>query len=195
MRTPKERIIFDNISREFNGYSREDAIESLEEQEIFNPSKQAIYDELYELEELDWLDEKARFEELFDGSLFLVVGTCGLWNGNFVAGKVISTWNELMQGFKDCDYFKFWDENGHLYISGAHHDGINTFEMKQLTEKGSSMWKNWEYGLCTRKINRLSEREIHEKLFTTNAYSKIPHFAHRFYGCPKVENIYEKEVC
>lgn len=195
MKTPKERIIFNNLTEDHNGNTREVAIESLELNNIFNPSEQDILDEQYDLEELDWLEEKARFEELFDGSLFLVVGTCGLWNGNFAAGKVISTWNELMQGFKDCDYFKFWDENGHLYLSGAHHDGINTFEMKQLTEKGSSMWKNWEYGLCTRKINELSLREIHQKLFTTNAYSKIPHFAHRFYGCPKVENIYEKEVC
>ena len=40
----------------------------------------------------------------------------------------------------DCEIQKVWDENGTLYLAGAHHDGRVSVEMRQLTDEGERLW-------------------------------------------------------
>lgn len=42
--------------------------------------------------------------------------------------------------FADCEIQKVWDENGTLYLAGAHHDGRVSIEMRQLTDEGERLW-------------------------------------------------------
>ena len=42
--------------------------------------------------------------------------------------------------FADCEIQKVWDENGTLYLAGAHHDGRVSVEMRQLTDEGERLW-------------------------------------------------------
>ncbi|QGM92001.1 hypothetical protein GIR35_12395 [Enterococcus faecalis] len=39
---------------------------------------------------------------------------------------------------------KVWDENGHLFIRGTHHDGSVTVEIRQLTDDGAAAFENIE---------------------------------------------------
>lgn len=42
--------------------------------------------------------------------------------------------------FSDCEIDGIWDENGSLFVTGAHHDGRACVEMRQLTDKGEELY-------------------------------------------------------
>lgn len=46
---------------------------------------------------------------------------------------------------RDCEIQKVWDENGTLYLAGAHHDGRVSVEMRQLTDEGERLWGQLDY--------------------------------------------------
>lgn len=187
MRKAVERIIFDNsnVSDMFDE-TKQYLIDEGDEY----PSDDQVWDEINFTVETCWDDVKRELEKVFDGKRnFLAVGTCGLWNGTFAGGFTFDNLNRLMNiALKDCDYFKFWDENGHLFLQGWHHDGTNIVEIRELTDRGYNKLCKWEYDYS----NHTSEKEIHRKLFTDSHYSKLIHYSHKVYGCPKVE--YEKKV-
>ena len=179
MPKPKERIIYDNY--DIDVY-REEAIENLNINNIVNPTEDQIYDEMYEISNEDWELEKVNLEKEFNSGDFLAIGTCGRWDGNRAGGFVFSNFNELMSRLKDCDYFKFWDENGHFFINATHHDGTHYLEIKRLTEKGKTRYDNWNYGW-----GKEIEREIHQKLWNDSHYTKLINYAAKYFGCPKRE--------
>lgn len=178
MRKPKERIIYDN----YNGYDFDDIKSEMDGE----PNDQEVWDEIYELQQLDWDDEKSRLDEVFNDwkGRFIAVGTCGLWHGNYKGGFLFKDFDDLArQLFKDCEYFKFWDENGHLYVECSHHDGTHSVEIKQLTDKGEEYYDNWDYNWNDKR----KDSYVYEKLFTDSHYSHLIHFANRMYGVPKIE--------
>ena len=181
MKKPKQRIIYDNY--DILEKYEEEARYNLNERDIKDPSDDEIYNECWELNQWEWEEEEQRLEDVFNGSdKFLAVGTCGRWDGNFAGGFIFSTLNELMSHFKDCDYKKIWDENGHFYMKGSHHDGTDSVEIKRLTDKGCSYYENWEYGSDNR-----TERQVHEKLFNNSHYSNLINYMHNAYGCKRRE--------
>lgn len=46
--------------------------------------------------------------------------------------------------FADCEIDEIWDENGSLFVTGAHHDGRACVEMRQLTDKGEELYSEFE---------------------------------------------------
>ena len=182
MKKPKERIIYENYDI-FNDDMIEAAKENLEANNV-EATEENINNEIYEMNQDDWNLEKERMEEVFNsGNKFLAVGTCARWNGNFAGGFVFASFNELMSYLRDCDYFKFWDENGHFYVNATHHDGTHSLEIKQVTDRGRNYYENWEY----KWEDFRTEQEIHKKIFADSHYSKLINFANIFYGCPKRE--------
>ena len=137
-----------------------------------------LWDEVSFLQEIYWDDERAMMQDFFDGKTLLVCGSLGLWDGRFAAGKVIS-YQDLWKCWEDCDYIQIYDEGGHFYITGIHHDGRNCFEVKLLTEKGVEYYDRWENNW---NDNR-SEQEIHEALWKNSKYTHIPHYAREVFGC------------
>lgn len=101
---------------------------------------------------------------------FILCGTCGRWNGRYNGGCFVNNFDDLYKFWKDCDYIKVYDENGHLYMKATHHDGTNYAELKELTNKGV------EY-----KVKHYwdSDEETHNVIFNNNFYSKLPHYAHK----------------
>ena len=47
--------------------------------------------------------------------------------------------------FADCEIDGIWDENGSLFLTGAHHDGRVLVEMRQLTDKGGSLSSDFQF--------------------------------------------------
>lgn len=102
--------------------------------------------------------------------------------------------------FADCEIQKVWDENGTLYLAGAHHDGRVSVEMRQLTDEGESLWGQLDYedylpleGLTAMgKHYELGDenRFVHD-LYNSPELCAAPRYAEQSFGCPSEE--YEKE--
>lgn len=187
LREPVQRIIYDNYylwDDENVAYAKED----LEDEGNNNPTEEDIWEKISDIDASNYDDEMERLEEFFDdGSTWILRGTSGRWDGTYEAGIIftdfVSTFRKAIQ---DCDYIKLYDENGHFYLMCSHHDGTNHYEIKKLTEKGVKYLENWEEDWDDKR----TERYIHDMIM--KKYSVLPHFAHKVYGCPKVQ--WKKEV-
>lgn len=137
-----------------------------------------VWDELYSQSEWEWEDFKADFGSFLKKSYygFLLVGTCGCWDGTFKGGNFVNNFDDLYNFWDGCRDIKVWDDGGHLYIKATHHDGTNYAELKELTCRGSNYADNH---YCD------SDRDVHEKLWNSNFYTKLPHYANKVWGCKK----------
>lgn len=101
---------------------------------------------------------------------------------------------------RDCEIQKVWDENGTLYLAGAHHDGRVSVEMRQLTDAGEHLWGQLDYedylpleGLTAMgKHYELGDenRFVHD-LYNSPELCAAPRYVEQSFGCPSEE--YEKE--
>ena len=179
MKLPKERIIFNNYDP-YEIYPDEELREMAvecgwvdEDEEITNEMVMQWRDE--EMES-DWEDAKESLIDYFGSKTVGFFGEIGLWHGVYKAGKIGDFYDLFCKAVADCDYWKFYDINGHLYLTCSHHDGTNCFEIKQLTKNGRVYLNNWLYGDDNR-----TEIHVHDQIF--KRYSKLPRFAQNVYGC------------
>ena len=128
-------------------------------------SDEAIDNYIYQQNDQEFEDFRRYMEYLMNGkNQMLAKGSVGRWDGSYEGGKIINTFRELLDLLKDCDYIKFEDENGHLYVTGSHHDGSIYIEVKELTKKGEEYADNHWYD---------SDRDVHTKLFNSSNYSRL----------------------
>ena len=132
-----------------------------------------VYHEMEEERRREWDDFKADMEYVFNKDSYLLTGTCGRWNGPAQGGKFIHSLDDLLECIKHLDYVKFYDENGHFFIKGYHHDGSDSYEMKKLTKKG--------YEFADRNYFA-HDRMLHTTIMRNNFYSALPRIAERLYG-------------
>lgn len=95
------------------------------------------------------------FVNPYGGNHILVSGSVGRWNGTSTGIAVYKDFDAATdcspsrfgQGnvFADCEIQKVWDENGTLYLAGAHHDGRVSVVMRQLTDEGERLWGQLDY--------------------------------------------------
>lgn len=88
------------------------------------------------------------------GNSILVKGGNGLYDGprggitvyeNFEEAIDTSpSWHGGDNIFADCEIDGIWDENGSLFLTGAHHDGRAFVEIRQLTDKGESFYSDYQ---------------------------------------------------
>lgn len=172
----------------FNNYDgfEDEAIEWLRENG--NDDEVLSQDDVYRAESIieeDYWDECNTMMNKFieSGKSFIAVGTCGLWDGNYDGGLIFGHWDDFKRRvFKDCGYFKIWEERGHLYVRCSHHDGTHSLEIKELTDKGFEYYSNWQYSPLS---DPRTERDVHKTLFTDSHYSHLPRV---------FEKVYESEV-
>ena len=180
MKLAKERVIFDN----YNPWEtfpdkelREMAIECgwvEDEEEITDTILEQWRDE--EMEEW-WNTEKEGLLDYFRSETVGFFGEVGLWHGVYKAGKIGDFYNLFCKAIEDCWYWRFYDVNGHLYLTCSHHDGTNCFEIKVVTKQGRQYLDNWLYNWNDKR----TEQYVHNQIF--NRYSKLPRFAQKVYGC------------
>jgi hypothetical protein len=185
----RKHVLFSNYSWENdeNGkdaydYAREFLFDEYAEDEGWESeddiSDERVSKEVYFQEECAWDDFKYEFGKFLKDSYygFLLCGDVGTWRGSVAGGCYVNNFDDLYKFWDGCDYIKVYDEGGHLYIEASHHDGTNYAELKELTCKGSNYALNHSYD---------DDREVHEKLWNSNFYTKLPHYAHRVWGCKK----------
>ena len=129
-------------------------------------------------EELDWDQLKIELGYFIKKSDygFLLCGDVGTWRGSVAGGCYINEFDDLYKFWGGCDYIKIYDEGGHLYIRASHHDGNNYAELKELTCAGSKYADEHRWD---------SDQDVHEKLWNSTYYTRLPHYAHRVWGCKK----------
>lgn len=138
-----------------------------------------VYQRVSDDEDWNWRDIEVELKHFMGKSTFgfLLCGNIGRWNGTFAGGYFVKEFKDLYDCWRDCDYIKIYDENGHLYITCSHHDGTNHYELKELTWRGSKYKDDHYYDM--------DDRELHEKLWNSNFYTRLPHYAHKVWGCKK----------
>ena len=179
MKTNKEIVYFDNYN--FEAYEKA-AAEQLEDMGFGNYTDEQIWNVASKFEQGDWDEFNYIINKFIEsGKSFIAVGTCGRWDGNYAGGLIFGHWDDFKRRvFEDCDYFKIWEEHGHLYVRCSHHDRTHSLEIKELTDKGFEYYENWQFSNDTR-----TEREVHHKLLTDSHYSHLPRLWHK---------VYEREV-
>ena len=177
MRNPNKRILYDNYNLDLE-IAKEMAIENYEEyccaideepEKDYEPSDEEILQIAYKLDEFNWEEFQNDFEKFIGNDTFIIQGNVGRWDGTARGGFTFDSFNELSRVWKDCDYIKVYDENGHLYIECSHHDGTNFYEVRKLIEKGREYLNNHYYD---------DDSEVHDKLMK-NPYSVLPNYTRK----------------
>lgn len=181
----KEFIIYSNeYGYLFSGDNIKDAKETLYEQyvEENNENDVLLIDEVVadnEIEEYIYFQNGISFEDFqydmkdfIEGSAtaFIVVGRVGRWNGNFKIGGVIQTHADFCQTLRNADGIVVKDIRGHLYVESAHHDGVNYYEIKELTKKGYEYFCNDDSHDNFKDCN---------SVFESNFFTKLPRYTNR----------------
>lgn len=150
------------------------------------------------------------FVNPYGGNHILVSGSVGRWNGTSTGIAVYKDFDAATdcspsrfgQGnvFADCEIQKVWDENGTLYLAGAHHDGRVSVEMRQLTDEGERLWGQLDYedylpleGLTAmgKHYELGDENQFIHDLYNSPELCAAPRYVEQSFGCPSEE--YEKE--
>jgi len=178
----KERVLFDNYDMDnYFKWAEECLKENCENEEEVSDS--LIEEIAYDLVNQDFDIILSELEHFFRNNEIICFGSIGRWNGVYDGGKIFNDFKKAFWDMtKDCDYYKIYDENGHLFIHCSHHDGSCTFEIKVINDNGKRYYDNWEYNWNDKR----TEREVHNQI--VKRYSTIPNFAHKVYGLPKIEN-------
>ena len=173
----KTTLLYSNMDTPDFDYTKDYLFEEYGEEEGWETKDDipdsVVYHEMDEMQRRDWDDFMLEISTFFDNGHYLLTGTCGRWNGPAEGGRFICSFNELLDALRHLDYMKFYDENGHFYISGYHRDGSDHYEVKRLTKKG------YEYA------NRnyfAHDRKLHTTIMRNNFYSALPRIAERMYG-------------
>ena len=143
-----------------------------------------IFNEMDFMDYIEWGELVKDFNDFLENRTLVCTGSVGLWTGQHEGGTIIEDFEDMRKLWNDCDYVHIYDKNGHLYIKCSHHDGINYYELRELTQKGLDLYERHNlWG------DEWTDRRLHKTLFK-KPYSVLPNYAHIVYGCKKRE--YEK---
>lgn len=171
----KERIIYSNYLDNY-----EETKNYLKEENGTEPSEQEIWDEINWNDSIMWEYAEDDMVGFFETRIFVLRGTNGRWDGKHDAGAIIRNFEDLRPAWRDCDYLKLYDLDGHFMIKSDHHDGSNQYEIRELNKQGLRF--------LARHEDDMSARALHEKLWNPR-YSKLPNYANTVWGCPKKQAV------
>lgn len=221
-RKPKERIVFDEnpyYGDEGEKLAIEDlmSFDGLTEEEVReNYTDTQIFERAMEIKELDYGKEMAALTAFFDGRASLMSDSINPYGGHHIlvrgAAQVyygtrtgITVYEDFAHAtdcspsrfhlgnvFADCEIQKVWDENGSLFIDGAHHDGRVSVELRQLTDEGERLWGELEYGeylpeegisAMGRTYREGDENQFVHDLWESGGLCAKPRYMEQAYGC------------
>ena len=229
---PKERIIFDDnpyFGSSGDALAIEDLMnrDGLTEAEVREQyTDHNLFEHAMEMRDFDYEEEIAALTAFFDGRTsdmfsfenplggnhLLVRGSVGRWDGPRSGITVYNSFTEAINTsssrfggdnvFADCEIQKVWDENGSLFIHGAHHDGSVTVEIRQLTDEGESVYSELSEGesifdpitladphgpAAFPVFNPGEEGKLFNFMWGNAAYSAAPRYMEKAFGCPAEE--------
>lgn len=112
-----------------------------------------------------WMDAEYIFEELNkQAEQFLMIGSCGLWNGRVNGGKILNNLMDFTQYTFDYTIIELKENTGEIRIETHHHDGVNNYTIKPISKRGETFIDNHYYNL--------TDEELHNKLYNTRGLTK-----------------------
>ena len=175
----KKHIIWSNVDLDIDDwrYGYKEYLEINEMDDKDPNDENAIYEWMIETNDMYLDDERMNLNKEVDGRI-LIIADLGLWNGRKSGYKILGAnikdiFNINPRGF---DYAEFYGDGYNIKATEHHHDGTNYAELRELTCKGSNYALNHSWD---------SDREVHETLMSSNFYTRLPHYAHKVWGCKK----------
>ncbi len=145
--------VFSEHQDEYDWLTEQDVPESLIQREMDDSNTS------------DWEFFINDLERLLSTHYCLLTGTFGSWRGPMQGGKFISKISDFTSCIEHLDYLEIYEENGHLFIQGCHHDGSDSYELRVLTDKGYKLAEDNYFA---------HDRKLHNTLFKYNFYSRLP---------------------
>ena len=109
------------------------------------------------------MSEIRHYERTHGEKEYVIVADLGLWNGRQAGGRIIKGLSSaIRKTFEDYNTVEM--KGNRLTTTCIHHDGTNFFEIKELTPRGVTFKNNGG--------KKLTDRELHHKLFTDSHYSR-----------------------
>lgn len=226
-RFAKQRLIFDGDAY-YGDEGTEVAVEDLmsrddmtEDEVRESYSDDQIFEHAMDMMRDDWDLELDRLKGFFDkdspnnpnaGNHILIRGSAQRWDRTSSGIDVCERIEDLLDCsparfgrdniFADCEIDRIWDENGHLFVSGAHHDGRVTVEVRQVSNEAERLvFDKLDYEGDIIDINPVEamgrryrdgdERELYHDLWEDADLCPSPRYMEREFDCPVLE--YERE--
>ncbi len=121
------------------------------------------------------MEEIKYYEQTFGEKTYIIKAKIGTWQGIFDGGKVITGMrNVIAKCCSDCDFITLCYKNNQFKIIGHHHDGTNTFTIRELTDEGCDYFDRNNYSQ--------TDREMHDHLFKSHRWSKMVSIFPKIYG-------------
>lgn len=79
-----------------------------------------------------WLEDERDNLDIQLENPILVLADLGLWNGRRQAYGIIESGNIRDILTSDCDYVKWYSDGYNIKAEGAHHDGTNYYEYREI---------------------------------------------------------------
>lgn len=171
-----KQIIYSNV---FDGNKMQEAVDNLKEAGIENPSDGQITDNMIFKDKMSWDGFVCDMEAFMHNKTFVLFGTENRWNGPVSGFDIVESLDDIMDILKSCDEIEFSDHDGHFFVTGWHHDGKITMEMRELNDKGIMYYENWFR--ADPYADSRPESFIAKKL-KTEKYSKLPHYCETMWG-------------
>lgn len=161
--------------------------------------------------------DMSSFQNPLGGNTIIAVGSIGRWDGMRQGFTSFENFEDAIDTspsrfglgnvFADCEIQKIWDENGHLYVHGAHHDGSVTVELRQLTGAGMMALETMEesggwgepftivgthetdWAFLTYDGSEQSVAKFFRDLLSEPSFAPLPRFMEQCFGCPAEEYV------
>ena len=136
-------------------------------------------------------------------------GSIGRWDGTRSGVTVYDSFRDAIDTspssyggdnvFADCEIQKIWDENGHLFLTGAHHDGSVSVELRQLTNDGAEAyesikdaadaWTTENFTINGRSYDGGDQSILQaiRDLWDDPDLAEVPRYMEKAFGCPAEE--------
>lgn len=134
-------------------------------------------------------------------------GSIGRWDGTRSGFTVYDSFRDAIDTspsryggdnvFADCEIQKIWDKNGHLFLTGAHHDGSVSVELRQLTNDGmeayeiirDAMDSSEQFTINGKTYGGTYQSIIYalRDLWNDPDLAEVPRYMEKAFGCPAEE--------
>lgn len=231
---PKERIVFDE-NLFYGSDGEELAVEDIMSRDGLSETEvrgeytdSQLFEHAMDMKSFDYDEEMGQLKDFLDGTdpsdeeknpnwgnTILVRGSVGRWDGTTSGISVYEDFEHATDCspsrygrdnvFADCEIQRVWDENGSLFLSGAHHDGDVDVEMRQLTDAGERLLTDCidyegDIVLPDDGINAMGRtyRDGDENQFVHDLWENpetcaAPRYMERNFGWPALEYSWEHE--
>ena len=149
---------------------------------FFKNRKGVFIDELDTYyDDVDRYDIESWFNNKYAKKQYVVVGKSERYDvkGENARGHINKIFNSILEAIDGCTdgcgicYMKIYENNrGKLFVDIIHHDGHNSLEIRELTQKGEKTFYN---------ADLYKEEDVITRIANINGYTKNVHFSKNYY--------------